>query len=494
LNGLRQFPLGDTIAGHPHSVCVSLPTRADVVGYEEKNPSVLGSLQTGYPRFVEHPLVRQLGAWCRRTLGLGEGTLLLCAGERVASEVVAFAGGGTVLSPELGPMRIVLFPAGDEASARRGRAFLQHTGGQVSSREAEAWLVALGELPAAFPELRARAGEEAELKAELAVAVGTDPDALYLTRGGMNAFYAAFRAIREHQAAEGRHRWVQLGWLYVDTMCLLRELAAPGFSPILWSAVEDTAGLVKRLRPFADEIAAIVVEAPTNPMFGLPDLPALRRLADELGALLLVDPSLVSLWNAPVLPWADVLVASLTKYAAPSGDVMAGLLAINPAGPHADWLKRAVEPWVTPLHEADQSRLAADFPAHRGLLQTVNRSLPEVARFLREHSRVERVWWAGETSGEGWLKGPGAVLSFTVRGDAAGFYDRLTMAKGPSFGTAFSLLSPYVWLAHFELTRSAGGRGQLAAAGVPADLMRLSVGTEPVGEIVRALDRALAGG
>lgn len=52
------------------------------------------------------------------------------------------------------------------------------------------------------------------------------------------------------------------------------------------------------------------------------------------------------------------------------------------------------------------------------------------------------------------------------------FYDRIETAKGPSLGTNFTLTSPYVILAHFlELDWA-------AQFGVPADLIRISVGLE----------------
>src|SRR5579859_2268578 len=54
--------LGRPIPASTHAVSVALPRWADVVGYEEKKPEVIDRLSMGYPRFVVHPLVRQLAA------------------------------------------------------------------------------------------------------------------------------------------------------------------------------------------------------------------------------------------------------------------------------------------------------------------------------------------------------------------------------------------------------------------------------------------------
>src|SRR5258707_13438650 len=53
--------LGRPIPASTHAVSVALPRWQDVVGYEEKKPEVVNRLATGYPRFLVHPLVQQLG-------------------------------------------------------------------------------------------------------------------------------------------------------------------------------------------------------------------------------------------------------------------------------------------------------------------------------------------------------------------------------------------------------------------------------------------------
>jgi cystathionine gamma-synthase len=83
------------------------------------------------------------------------------------------------------------------------------------------------------------------------------------------------------------------------------------------------------------------------------------------------------------------------------------------------------------------------------------------------------------------------MISFTVRGSLARFYDRLTLPKGPSFGMRTSLICPFIYLAHYDLVTSETGRATLAAHGLSPDLLRLSVGCEPVAEIIAALRDAL---
>jgi cystathionine gamma-synthase len=54
-----------------------------------------------------------------------------------------------------------------------------------------------------------------------------------------------------------------------------------------------------------------------------------------------------------------------------------------------------------------------------------------------------------------------------------------------------SLLSPFIYIAHYDLVKSAAGRAELAASGIDPDLLRLSIGAEPVEEIIAVLAEAL---
>ena len=88
------------------------------------------------------------------------------------------------------------------------------------------------------------------------------------------------------------------------------------------------------------------------------------------------------------------------------------------------------------------------------------------------------------------------MLSFTLKTPLAPFYDAVRLPKGPSFGMRNSLLSPFFYIAHYDLVKTAAGRAELAASGIDPELVRLSIGGEPLDEIIAALAEALgfAGG
>lgn len=122
-----------------------------------------------------------------------------------------------------------------------------------------------------------------------------------------------------------------------------------------------------------------------------------------------------------------------------------------------------------------------------------------VAQFLSGHSRVERVHYAGLPShphhGKALKylpKGAGAVMSFEARGGReAGkrFIERLQLFSHlANVGDAKSLVIHPASTTHQQLSDD-----ELAAAGISAGLIRLSVGLESLDDLLWDLDQALTG-
>ena len=60
-----------------------------------------------------------------------------------------------------------------------------------------------------------------------------------------------------------------------------------------------------------------------------------------------------------------------------------------------------------------------------------------------------------------------------------------------SFGLEFTLAAPFLWLAYFSEVTTPEGRERLRRAGLDPDLLRVSVGLEPIEEIWAAFEVAL---
>ncbi|MFI5336432.1 MAG: PLP-dependent transferase [Opitutales bacterium] len=498
----KPLPLGQRIPASLHAVSCSLPTMQAVRGYEEKDPTVTRHLTSGYPRFVVHPFARQLAAHIVETdPALPGRTLWLTSSARMARALAAHLGGVPAARVhECEGLHGVLHAAADADLAARAKLFLQNVGGFLSSREAEDHLVRHGRLPAAQTE-PAFAGDPAtEIHRHLRRALpGAGPADLFLASCGMNAIYAGFRAVADLQAARGRTAWVQLGWLYLDTIALLKKLTATPADYIHQADVFDLGALEKIFAARGPQIAGVFAEVPTNPLIQTPDVPALAALCRRHGVRLLLDPSVASAFCLDVLPHADLVVASLTKYTASEGDLVAGVTAVNPAGPDAAGLRERLPHYLEPVYPRDQAALARQIGGTESVLARIHANVPRVVEFLSRHPAVRDVYWAlHPASRVNYLKlarspdATGGLVTFTLRGPLVKFYDRVSLPKGPSFGMKTTLLCPFMYLAHYDLVTTEAGRAELAANHLDPDLLRLAVGAEPAEDIIAALAEALA--
>lgn len=492
------LPLGQRIPASVHGVSCSLPTMRDVIGYEERDPETLRRLTSGYPRFVVHPFVRQLGEAFARELGLGGQAVWLTSSARTAAQLAADLGNAPVTAIDHEGVHGVAHAPSSELFAR-AKTFLQNVGGFLSSREAEDHLVARGALT--FPHPENAAGSDARdrvIRVLQQAYPGAATRDIILAPSGMNAFHATWRALSNLQGSRGRTVWIQLGWLYLDTIALLQRLAVGSGNYMYLRDVTDLSALAAACKAAGDRLAGLVTEAPTNPLLQTPDVAAVGEIVRQHGGRVVLDPTLVSPLNIDVLRHADVVVNSLTKYAASEGDVLAGAAIINPGGADADALRARLPAETDPIYHRDLARLAAQIGDFAAVVERTNASTAKVAVFLENHPQVKEVYWSlrPETRGEYLKLAPsathvGAMISFTVRKPLAGFYDRLRLPKGPSFGMKTTLICPFIYLAHYDLVTTESGRAELAASGIDVDLLRLSIGCEPVEDIIGALSEAL---
>lgn len=497
-----HLPLGQRIPGSPHSVACSLPTLRDIIGYEEGQPETTRHITSGYPRFVVHSHARQLCATLGRRPELAGRSLWLVSSAKMAVALADHLGRAQPAHAE--PFAVdgidgVAHRDTPDLNAR-GKVFLQHLGGFLSSRAAEDHLVRLGALACAAPEKLFQGDSTAEVKRMLRQVYSAAPDSnILLAPSGMNAVYTAFRAINALQAPRGRTVWIQLGWLYLDSIALLKKFTAtPATDYVRLGDVTDLAALEQVFAEQGTRVAGLIVEAPTNPLIQTPDVQAVSALARKHGARLILDPAICSPFNVDLLAYADIVTQSLTKYTAHEGDVIAGAIVINPTSPDAEQLLQLATEWLEPVHDRDLSRLAAQIGATPAVVAQINANTCQVAAYLEQHPAVKQVWWALQPgTRQNYLKlartpqSVGGMISFTLHAPMEKFYDRVRLPKGPSFGMTTTLISPFIYLAHYDLVTSLPGRAELAAHGLTPDLLRLSVGTEPVSDIIATLGEAL---
>ena len=477
-------PLGSVVPSSAHATVVSLPTLADIEGYERKDAHVWGKISAGYPRFVRNRLVQDAAQKAaqkhQRT-----GELFPVVSLKSAHALLKWAGIFTAQVDLEADWVLISLPAGP--SVEKLAKLIQHTGTLISSRQAEAYLK---NLP---PQENVSATEKIKSFCAPYLAQAKVENIL-ISLSGMNAAYAATTAVNQIQNPKGKNVWIQLGWLYVDSAKILEKNSST--EHIFIKNIQDLDRVEQILKE--GRVAGIFTEAPNNPQLATPDIPKLRQLCDQYSAKLVLDPSAVSIVTLDLLPCADILCSSLTKYAASEGDVMAGVLAVNETKPDATQLIQEAKKIIEPLHALDAEVLARQISKINEVLKKINASATLIAQRLSKHPKISFVRTAETVAtNENYKKlkrlgaGIGSLITIELKKEMRGVYDKLQCVKGPSFGLEFTLISPYLWLAHFDEVTTDEGRKEIRAAGLDPDLLRISIGLEPVEEIWSMLENAL---
>ena len=266
----RAEELGQPIPASPHAVSVALPRWEDVVGYEEKKPEVVTRLASGYPRFLIHRQVAELA----QQLGQGQPCLPLPSARAAAlcAQFVERASGETAKVVARGGVRgVVTSDCGTHAL----RAFWQHTGLIVSTRQAEAHLA--GRAPGPDD-----AAVRRFLRRQLAGFYDCAEDDVFLAPTGMASMFAALQAVLER--TPGRPT-AQLGFPYVDTLKLQQKLGHGGILLHRLGSIESELEALLRRQP----LAACFCEIPGNPLLGSPDVRRISPLLREHRLPLVVD-------------------------------------------------------------------------------------------------------------------------------------------------------------------------------------------------------------
>ncbi|HID23728.1 MAG TPA: PLP-dependent transferase, partial [Planctomycetaceae bacterium] len=239
----------------------------------------------------------------------------------------------------------------------------------------------------------------------------------------------------------------------------------------------------------------VFCEIPSNPLLRSPNIGGLRELTSRYQVPLLIDDTLGGTTNLRMLPAADVLVTSLTKYFSGVGDVMGGAWILNADSPLYTELKElAAAEFEDMLFDGDAVTLEVNSRDCAQRMQRINNNAETLAGFLHEHRAVMRVYYPKYETTEHYNAfrregaGYGGLLSFDVTAPAVNaprVFDALRVAKGPNLGTNYTLSCPYTILAHYQELDFA------ERCGVSRYLIRVSVGLEPTHEIIARFAEAL---
>jgi methionine-gamma-lyase len=287
------------------------------------------------------------------------------------------------------------------------------------------------------------------------------------------------------------------------------EIIAPldiyGGTLKLMESVLARCGIKTRFVPFHDlgrieryisrHTRMMLVETPTNPIVRCIDLRVMVAIAKKHKLTTLVDNTFATpILQRPLALGVDMVYHSATKYLGGHSDVTAGALVGS-----KKWIDLARPVMIVTGGCLDPG---AAYLLIRGLktldirVQRACQNAHAIARFLRDHRKVSRVFFPGLADDEfhelarGQMRDAGMMVSFDIRGGmraAEKFIDGLklwclaTTLGGVESTVSYPLLSSHVGL----------GKERLKLLGVSEGTIRLSVGIESEEDLVEDLAQAL---
>ncbi|ALW85326.1 cystathionine gamma-synthase [Hymenobacter sedentarius] len=241
----------------------------------------------------------------------------------------------------------------------------------------------------------------------------------------------------------------------------------------------------------------IWVETPTNPLLNVIDIAAAAAVAKECGALLAVDNTFSTPYlQTPMDLGADIVMYSLTKYMAGHSDTVMGALVVKDDELHERlrFLQNACGGTPGPQD---------CFLVLRGLktlhirMQRHCENGRAVAEFLRQHPKVEKVYWPGfenhpnHAIAAKQMRDFGGMMSFVLKGDrqedAIAVLEKFkyfTLAE--SLGGVESLSGHPASMTHASIPAE-----QRRKSGLSDSLIRLSVGIEDAEDLIEDLAQAI---
>ena len=241
----------------------------------------------------------------------------------------------------------------------------------------------------------------------------------------------------------------------------------------------------------------IWVETPTNPMMNVVDIKSMSFLAKKNNILLCVDNTFATPYiQRPLDLGADIVMHSATKYIAGHSDVVIGAVVLNDESLYKklSFIQNASGATPGPMD---------CFLTLRGIktlhlrMQRHSENAEKIAMFLKEHTKIADVFWAGFKDHKNYniaknqMNGFGGMVSFIpvdnkfeTSKKIAENLELFTLAE--SLGGVESLCCHPASMTHASIPPE-----ERKKSGLVESLLRLSVGIEDVDDLIDDLNNAI---
>ncbi|MFN3547356.1 MAG: O-succinylhomoserine sulfhydrylase [Mesorhizobium sp.] len=239
------------------------------------------------------------------------------------------------------------------------------------------------------------------------------------------------------------------------------------------------------------------LESPTNPTLEVVDIAAVARIANSIGARVVVDNVFATpLQQKPLELGAHVVVYSATKHIDGQGRCLGGIILSDKKwiDEHLHDYFRHTGPSLSPFNAWTLLKGLETLPVR---VRQQTQSAARIADHFAGHAAVERVIYPGRKDHPQadviarQMKGGSTLICLEVKGGKEGafrFQNALEIVLiSNNLGDAKSLITHPATTTHKNLTDAA--RAEL---GINPGTVRLSVGLEDADDLIEDIERALA--
>ncbi len=259
--------------------------------------------------------------------------------------------------------------------------------------------------------------------------------------------------------------------------------------------IVDTRDLKALESAITPEVKAVLIETPANPLLSVTPLEQVAILAKKKGILSIVDNTFMTPYlQKPLDLGIDIVVHSATKYLGGHSDLIAGLVVVNDStlAERIGFLQNSIGGVLAPF---DSFLLIRGMKTLGVRLQRHCENALFLAQALSEHSGVEKVYYPGLKSDEGYqiqnsqARSGGGMLSFELKKNydyRIFFKSTQTIVLAESLGGVESLLCHPASMTHASIPKDVRER-----MGISEHLIRLSVGIEYAQDLLDDLNQAI---
>jgi cystathionine beta-lyase len=262
----------------------------------------------------------------------------------------------------------------------------------------------------------------------------------------------------------------------------------------------DTDSVENVSKAITEKTKLVWLETPTNPLMKIADIQAISTAVKDVDSAILiaVDNTFATPYlQQPLNLGADVVMHSATKYLGGHSDIIMGALIVKDAklAEEFHFIQFAAGAIAGPMDA---------FLALRGIktlhirMQRHCENAMSVARFLKEHSKVDAIYYPGledhqnHNIAKKQMKAFGGVVSFSLKDKSKeatfNFLENIkffTLAE--SLGGVESMVNHSATMSHASMPEN-----ERLKIGVTDSLVRLSVGIEDVEDLLADLKKALS--